>query len=96
MFNVNVDWSNSKDCLEAIKIWPLDLRYVETQTEEICLLAVRGNGYSLKHVIKQTPEICIEAIKSNKEAINYVDGYIYSEKEFRKFLLEERIKDICI
>ncbi len=51
---------------------PLDLKYVEYQTEKICLTAVTLYGFMLKYVKNQTQEICKAAVKNNGSSLQYV------------------------
>ena len=69
---MDTDWTNKKECLEAVKEDGYALRYVKEQTLEICLEAVKENGYALRYVKEQTPEICLEAVKEYGKALRHV------------------------
>lgn len=66
-----------ENCLEAVKLNGVALKYVRVQTPEICLAAVKSSGSALIYVKEQTLEICLEAVKTCGYALNYV------KKEFR-------------
>ena len=69
---MDIDWTNNKECLEAVKQYGWALKYVNTQTPEICLEAVKQNGYGLAYVNNQTPLIVAHAIVQNKHAKQFI------------------------
>ena len=85
------DWTNKKECLEAIKKNGLAVRYVKKQTPEICLEAVKQTGYAIKYVKEQTPEIYVQAILNNEGAKKYINPEILESEEFIQELLMETI-----
>lgn len=60
--------------VDAIKLRPHLLEFIDNQTEEMCMAAVRQDGLVLEFVQNQTPEICAEAIRNNSAAVRFVRG----------------------
>ena len=88
---MDIDWTNEKDCLEAVKQDGYALRHVKEQTPEICLEAVKENGFAIKYVKEQTSEICVQAILNDKDAKRYIKPEILESEEFIRELLMETI-----
>jgi len=59
-------------CLEAVRIRPEAIRYVDRQTEAMCLEAVRLNPEMLHYVRNQTERICLEAVARKGHLLAYV------------------------
>lgn len=59
-------------CIEAIKINPLVINFVENQTEKICLEAVSRDSYLLKYVRNQTKNIIDKALELNGDNFTYI------------------------
>ncbi len=87
-----IDWTNEEDCWKAVRDNPFNLQYVRNQTLEMCLEAVRNAGTTLDQIHIQTLEICIEAIKEDPVAELYMRDSIKESKEFKLFMLEEKVK----
>ncbi len=86
------NWENEKECLKAVKHSADLLLYVVNQTEEMCIIAVKKNPWVLLSVREQTPKICLEAIKQDIRHLSMVNDVIKDNKQFRKALLEEKMK----
>ena len=83
-----IGWKKTNHSLRYVK------KYIDWTNPVECLEACIVNGASLEYVTTQTVEMCISAVKEWSHAISLVDYGILKSPEFRKFLLELKLKDI--
>ena len=58
--------------IQQVKINPLSLKDIDTQTDVICLEAVKRYGSALEYVKNQTEEICLEAVTCWPNSLKFV------------------------
>ncbi len=83
-------------CEKAVKIEGETICYVNNQTKELCDIAVEQSWWALDFVRPKfmTLELCLKAYAQHKDADQFVPAKIQKTKEWRRAVIELKLKSV--